>query len=110
MSKNLWFGMALCTLSLLAIGCGKSADQSGSKTSDGSTAVDTRYVLKEEPKDAREVKAARESVSDNEHVTLVGRIGGDEKPWVDGVAAFSIVDTSLNPCSADEGCPTPWDY
>jgi hypothetical protein len=29
---------------------------------------------------------------------------------VDGLAAFTIVDTAVPYCAADEGCPTPWDY
>jgi hypothetical protein len=42
----------------------------------------------------------------------VGRIGGDENPWIDGRAAFSIVDGSLKACSDIPGdkCEKPWDY
>ena len=43
-------------------------------------------------------------------MTLVGIIGGSSKPFVDGLAAFTIVDPKVPYCSADEGCPTPWDY
>jgi hypothetical protein len=37
-------------------------------------------------------------------------IGGSSKPFVDGLAAFTIVDPKVPYCAADEGCPTPWDY
>jgi hypothetical protein len=42
----------------------------------------------------------------------VGRIGGSENPWIEGRAAFSIVDNSLKACSDIPGdnCPRPWDY
>ncbi len=42
--------------------------------------------------------------------SLSGRIGGSEKPFVDGLAAFTIVDLKVPYCADDEGCPTPWDY
>ena len=33
-------------------------------------------------------------------------------PWIEGQAAFLVVDTSLKPCNEmhDDGCKTPWDY
>ena len=52
-------------------------------------------------------EARRDSENDGE-ITVRGRIGGEEKPFVDGLAAFTIVDTKLKPC--EEGCETPWDY
>jgi hypothetical protein len=49
---------------------------------------------------------------DDADVTLVGRIGGEEEPLVEGLAAFTIVDTSLKACNEIPGddCPKPWDY
>jgi hypothetical protein len=45
-------------------------------------------------------------------LTLVGRIGGDVNPWIEGQAAFLVVDSALKPCNEkdDDGCKTPWDY
>ena len=45
-------------------------------------------------------------------MTLVGRIGGEEEPMIEGLAAFTIVDPSLKACSDIPGdnCETPWDY
>jgi hypothetical protein len=61
---------------------------------------------------ATDVKAARDAVKNDEEITLVGRIGGAENPWVDGQAAFTIVDSALKPCNEkdDDACQTPWDY
>jgi hypothetical protein len=72
----------------------------------------SRYVLISEPEDAQEVIAVRESARDDEEVVVVGRIGGGENPWIEGRAAFSIVDNSLKACSdiPGDGCPIPWDY
>ena len=54
----------------------------------------------------------RESAKDEDEVVVIGRIGGSQNPWVEGLAAFSIVDSSLRACSDREGddCPYPWDY
>jgi hypothetical protein len=53
---------------------------------------------------------ARDSVEDQQEVVLVGRIGGSAEPFVNGVAAFTIVDSKVAHCAPEEGCPTPWDY
>jgi hypothetical protein len=78
---------------------------------DDSTAG-SKYVLKEEPKDATSVIATRAKAKDKGDVVVVGRIGGRKNPWVKGAAAFSIVDTSLKACNERPGdtCTTPWDY
>jgi hypothetical protein len=74
------------------------------------------FLLTTAPDGAVEVSAARNSSKDADDVVVVGRIGGSLDPWVKGVAAFSIVDSSLRACSdeTEEGevcsCKTPWDY
>ena len=82
---------------------------------DGSTTMtqgtgDDRYVATTEPAGAIPVGEAREKSEDGQEVTLVGLIGGSSKPFVDGLAAFTIVDAKVPYCAPDEGCPTPWDY
>jgi len=70
------------------------------------------YLLASEPQGAQGVIHVRENAQDEQAVIVVGRIGGSENPWVEGKAAFSIVDLSLKACSDREGdeCQTPWDY
>ena len=74
------------------------------------------YLLTSEPEGAAEVIAARETAKDEDEVVVVGRIGGDLDPWVKGVAAFTIVDSSIRACSDEDeegetcSCKTPWDY
>ena len=55
------------------------------------------------------VREVRATAKDGEDVIIVGHIGGDAKPWVEGRAAFWIVDPSVKPCPPNEGCPSPWD-
>lgn len=69
-----------------------------------------KFIAASEPANAVGVGSARESSQNDEDVVLVGRIGGSGKPFVDGVAAFTIVDPKVPHCSKEEGCKTPWDY
>lgn len=95
------------------VGCSqdKEAEVSGVVDYDGS-----KFVLASEPAGGQDVMAVRESAEDAQEVVIVGRIGGGLNPWVDGRAAFQIVDPSLLACSDDKedgepcSCPTPWDY
>lgn len=97
--------MTAWSLAVLA-GC---AREEPAETAD-STPPDAAYLAASEPAGAVGVGDARTSVKDEEDVVLVGRIGGSTKPFVDGIAAFTIVDPKVPHCSAEEGCPTPWDY
>jgi len=76
----------------------------------------SKFVLSSQPEGGENVVAVRESAQDSDEVVIVGRIGGSLNPWVDGRAAFQIVDPSLPACSDEKedgepcSCPTPWDY
>lgn len=106
---RMWNLLILLSLSV-AVGCQQSAIPASSNPSDPPAA--SAYRLSEEPSGAKDVKEAKESVKNDEEVTLVGRIGGDVKPFVKGLSAFTIVDRSLKPCNEmdDDACETPWDY
>ena len=110
------FGAALLTvgLSVALSGCGDEPPGP-----DAAARIDvTPYLLAELPESAREVKAVYEDGAENggevkgSEVVMVGRIGGSLDPWIDGRAAFNIVDRSVKACSDIPGdtCPTPWDY
>lgn len=106
--------LAVLSLAALLIGCGSEpspmADQDSAESA---TSVDgDRYLLADEPASATDVIAVREQAEDGDPVVIVGRIGGSQNPWIDGRAAFSIVDESLQACSDIPGdaCPEPWDY
>ena len=72
----------------------------------------SQYQLTSEPESAQDVIQVREDAGDGDDVVVVGRIGGSANPWIDGRAAFSIVDQSLKACSDIPGdtCTQPWDY
>lgn len=105
MKMNL--SVALVGLSLLAVGCGQSETAT---TQSKTVEVDTRYAATTEPANAVPVGEARDNSEDGQEITLVGVIGGSSKPFVEGLAAFTVVDPKVPYCAAEEGCPTPWDY
>ena len=102
------FVLAMSSVTLFAVGCGPTNVASNGMESGGDS--NSQYVSMIEPADAMPVGVAREKAEDGQEVTLVGLIGGSSKPFVDGLAAFTIVDPKVPYCAADEGCPTPWDY
>lgn len=99
--------VALVCLSLLAVGCGQTETET---TQSKTVEVDTRYAATTEPANAVPVGEARNNSEDGQDITLVGVIGGSSKPFVEGLAAFTVVDPKVPYCAAEEGCPTPWDY
>lgn len=104
---RLLHGLSLAALCLIAVGC-QSKD--ASESSVGATLATSSYLANSEPAGAIPVGEARDKSQDGEEITLVGRIGGSSKPFVDGLAAFTLVDAKIPYCAPEEGCPTPWDY
>lgn len=99
----------LVVMLLVVAGCSQSdVTPVAEETTDGVTT--SPILVTSEPEGAMPVGEARKSVEDAQIVTLVGTIGGSSEPFVEGLAAFTIVDPKVPYCSPDEGCPTPWDY
>lgn len=111
MKMTLKFSASVCLAALLAVvaGCQKNAEPMSSGGTELATPK-SAYVVDIEPTGAMPVGEARENSKDGQQVTLVGLIGGSTQPFVDGIAAFTIVDPKVPYCAAEEGCPTPWDY
>lgn len=102
------FSLGLLSSVLFAVGCGPA--KVATESSAAGMQSSSKYVATIEPIGAMPVGEAREKTEDGQEVTLVGLIGGSSKPFVDGLAAFTIVDAKVPYCADDEGCPTPWDY
>ena len=117
-------GLAAAGLIWLA-GCGKGGDPASGPSSSNSAvsnstasnsvappAAAAKFLLATEPAGAKNVADVREQAKDKDEVVLVGRIGGDRDPWVEGTAAFKITDLKCVPCSERPGddCKWPWDY
>lgn len=105
----------LFLLPIAAAACGGDAgDDAGSTASQGSASASTDTAadvwLASVPADAQDVAEARADATEGRTMTVRGVIGGSKKPFVDGLAAFQLIDPALEPCAVGEGCPTPWDY
>jgi hypothetical protein len=72
----------------------------------------SRFLAASEPAGAKGVRDARKDAKDGDDVVVVGRIGGEKQPWVEGRAVFRLIDSAFTPCSERKGdtCKTPWDY
>jgi len=105
--KSLIFSVLVAAVSLpLLSGCGEGADSQAiaavATTTASTVEIDgSLFLLDEEPTGAVGVIAARESAEDGKPLVLVGRIGGAANPWIDGRAAFTLLDASM--AVVDEG-------
>ena len=112
MTKLHWMvtGLLIVTAGCGGSDVGQSPAGVGGESDVADAATVSPYVASSEPVGAIPVGLARESIKDADSVTLVGTVGGSAEPFVEGLAAFSIVDNSVPSCRPEEGCPTPWDY
>jgi hypothetical protein len=100
-------------VSLAVVACESKSQPSASKSGSAENEVDgAKYLLASEPPSSQEIIAARDSIKQGDPIVLVGRIGGSVNPWIEGLAAFTIVDRSLKACNEipEDKCPKPWDY
>lgn len=97
----------------LAIGgaaaCSKQASKTPAREALPKSDLAESLWLAAAPADAEPVLEVREKKKDGDAVTIKGRA----KDFVDGIAAFTLTDPSLPPCSEGgdmKECDTPWDY
>jgi len=95
--------LAALAICLVFTGCADST------VSEPVAVKSSEFTLTTEPANALEILDAREQAKDGEPIVVVGRLGGGIKPWIDGRAAFLVVDTRVQGCGegdkCDENCP-----
>ncbi len=103
--RSLAFVALLTSISVPFLsGCGQSTQSSATAAPAATIDIDgSKFLLSEEPTGAVGVIAARESAEDGEPLVLVGRIGGAANPWIDGRAAFTLLDASISVVAKGEG-------
>ena len=74
--------------------------------------VPERFYLASAPPSAQPVGAVVATAKDGDEVVVTGRVGGAKKVFIDGFAAFTIIDAIVPPCGVGkmDDCKTPWDY
>lgn len=98
------FMLGVFVASFAATGCMDSSASGPLATSPA------KHQLSSEPAGALEVLDAKDQAKDGEPIVVIGRIGGGLEPWIDGRAAFLLVDTRILPSCEEgeqckEGCP-----
>ena len=98
--------------SVLTAGCGSESGEPIAQEPAGASAGSSEYVLAAEPDGAQGVHEVRDAAEDGDDVVVVGRIGGEAEPFLDGYVGFTIIDPAIKHCGElhDDACPTPWDY
>lgn len=99
--RNLWQSLLGCFL-IGSLGCSTQVivNQSGQP----GAGYDPNFIVSVEPTDTLSVAAARKDAQDKQTVNVLGRIGGSAKPFVEGIAAFTMIDLTLPTCAGEEEC------
>jgi hypothetical protein len=115
--KSLLTHSILFITTALAIIAPMACDQSAptptkNATNSTNAALPKDLFITQEPAGALGVLKVRQSAKAGDHVTMIGRIGGSENPFVSNRAVFTMVDASVKTCleMGDAHCPTPADY
>jgi len=103
----------LIASAFLLVSCGEKSTQTTVEVSTGKPSPALSAVLAAAPAaEAKSIVAIRSSAKPGDVITVSGRIMGNEKPFVDGRAAFILGDpevlTACNEVPGDK-CETPWD-
>ena len=93
---------------LRATACGREDAVAALPASD----VPEGFYLASAPSGAKPVAEVVAAAKDGDAVVVTGRVGGAKKVFVDGYAAFTLMDPKVAPCGGEgmDDCSTPWDY
>ncbi|MSR63369.1 MAG: hypothetical protein EXS08_13080 [Planctomycetes bacterium] len=74
--------------------------------------VPERLYLASAPPSPQAVGMVVAAAKDGDEIVVTGRVGGAQKVFVDGYAAFTIIDAAIPACGEGkmDECKTPWDY
>ena len=85
---------AVSAFSIAIVGCGSVSSESAASKVTAVSYDGSKYVLADEPDGAVGVIAARGEAKDGDPIVMVGRVGGAASPWIEGRAAFTLLDAS----------------
>lgn len=97
------FLLAMMTVALIS-GCSTESDVATPSAATSPAVSSSAYLLADEPDGAIGVIEARESSKDGEEIIVVGQIGGSTQPWIEGRAAFTLLDASMSVVQEGEEC------
>ncbi|MFT5126665.1 MAG: hypothetical protein ACI8W8_000260 [Rhodothermales bacterium] len=97
--------LSLAVLAAIMTGCGKTEQGTAAPASSGG--IPETLIVSAITGEPMTPTAAKASAKAGDQIVLTGHIAGRAKPFVDGRAIFTLVDTALPLC--DEECGNPWD-
>jgi hypothetical protein len=89
------YGFVLSYAASALIGCAGSSPADPASTTTASAINGDKYLLADGPDGAIGAIEARDVAKDGAPVVIVGRIGGAANPWIEGRAAFTLLDASM---------------
>ncbi len=103
--------LALATAALLA-SCGKKETSATAPSASAPSAALAAVLAASPTGEPKSIHLIRTTAKPGDEITVSGKIMGNEKPFVDGRAAFILGDPEvLAACNEDpaDKCTTPWD-
>ena len=76
-------------------GCGDTSTSDSAVSATTASINGEQFLLADEPDGAIGVIEARDTAEDGQPLVIVGRIGGAANPWIEGRAAFTLLDASM---------------
>lgn len=110
MNQRLTQRITLAILGLALAACGDSSTANGDPSSPSTDSFPAGLFVDAPPEGAIGVRAAIAAAEEGRDIVFRGVVGGRKKVFVDSRAILIAIDSELQPCHPDEGCPTPWDY
>ena len=98
--RSFFFVLTLTVLVASTAGCGSSSSERSVPIATAVSFDGAKYTLQDEPDGAVGVIEARQTSKDGEPIVLVGRVGGATNPWIEGRAAFTMLDASKSVVAA----------
>jgi hypothetical protein len=111
MTATARLALALAASGLALAACDKKPSATP-PAAPASAALPANLILAAAPDHAQSIVEAKAAAKPGDTVTIHGRLGGSEDPFINHRAIFTLVDTALPACSDTPGdaCTSPWDY
>lgn len=93
--KYVIFSVAIVAFAAGLSGCGETSTPDSAVSTTTASIKGDQFLLADEPDGAIGVIEARDTAEDGQPLVIVGRIGGAANPWIEGRAAFTLLDASM---------------
>ena len=87
--------VALLAFAAGLCGCGDSSTLEPDVSATTASINGDQFLLVDEPDGSIGVIEARDTAENGQPIVIVGRIGGAANPWIEGRAAFTLLDASM---------------